>query len=312
MRNKLLQIAHAELGVTENPPGTNKSKYGKWYGSGLDGQKWCAMFVSWVFDQTGIPLGNIQTKNGIHHCQSAHNYYKSKGMLTTDPQPGDIVLYDWTGDGYADHIGIFKKWTTTSKTALEAYEGNTSQGNNSDGGKVMLRTRSRNLVKSFVNPGVFTDIVVVAPSEVLEVGSRGSDVTVVQNYLFELGCAIVVDGWFGKQTEGFIKDFQQRNGMTVTGKADPMTIGSLQESAAERKIAKAKFVSGSYLIKGNSGILVVELQTALNKEDTNLGLPETGVFGNLTCNAVKAFQKKHGLSSDGVVGPITWGKLGLK
>ena len=53
------------------------------------------MFVSWVFHHAGHPLGNIQGKNGIHHCQSAHNYYKEKGTLTANSESGDIVIYDW-------------------------------------------------------------------------------------------------------------------------------------------------------------------------------------------------------------------------
>ena len=311
-RNKVLQTANAELGISEHPPGSNKSKYGQWYGSGLNGQKWCAMFVSWVFDQAGIPLGNIQTKNGIHHCQSAHNYYKSKGRLTANPQEGDIVIYDWSGDGHADHIGIFKTWADTNKTILEAYEGNTSQGNDSDGGKVMLRKRSRNLVKSFIDPGVYTDGNVTPVETVLTIGSRGSEVTIMQNYLYELGYAVEVDGWFGQQTEGFIKDFQQKNRMTASGKADPVTKGALQEAVADRKIDKSKFISGSYLRKGSTGFMVTEVQRALKKKDTALLLTLNGVFDDSTLKAVKEFQKKNGLQDDGVVGPKTFDKLGLK
>ncbi len=310
-RDKVLQTAHTELGITESPAGSNKSKYGKWYGAGLDGQKWCAMFVSWVFHHAGLPLGHIQSKNGIHHCQSAHNYYKAKGKMTSNPQPGDIVIYDWSGDGHADHIGIFKKWMDSAKTVLEAYEGNTSQGNDSDGGKVMLRKRSRNLVKSFLNPGVYTDGDVTVVETALTIGSRGSEVTIVQHCLYELGYAIEVDGWFGQQTAGFVKDFQQQNLMTVTGSVDTVTKGALQEAATDRKIAKSKFVSGSYLRKGNVGFMVTEIQRALKKKDAALVLTVNGVFDDATTKAVKVFQTKSGLQADGIVGPLTFGKLEL-
>jgi murein DD-endopeptidase MepM/ murein hydrolase activator NlpD len=41
-----------------------------------------------------------------------------------------------------------------------------------------------------------------------------------------------------------------------------------------------------------------------------LGVNPTGPFGPLTHKAVVAFQKKHGLLADGIVGPLTWSKLG--
>jgi murein DD-endopeptidase MepM/ murein hydrolase activator NlpD len=41
-----------------------------------------------------------------------------------------------------------------------------------------------------------------------------------------------------------------------------------------------------------------------------LGVNPTGPFGPMTHTAVVAFQKKHGLLADGIVGPLTWSKLG--
>ena len=41
-----------------------------------------------------------------------------------------------------------------------------------------------------------------------------------------------------------------------------------------------------------------------------LGVNPPGPFGPLTHAAVVAFQRKHGLLADGIVGPLTWSKLG--
>ncbi|MDQ6967757.1 MAG: peptidoglycan-binding domain-containing protein, partial [Mariprofundaceae bacterium] len=52
------------------------------------------------------------------------------------------------------------------------------------------------------------------------------------------------------------------------------------------------------LKKGSSGQEVVELQQAL-------GIKADGIFGAGTKKAVEAYQKKHHLMVDGIVGPQT-------
>jgi len=58
--------------------------------------------------------------------------------VTSTPKPGDLVCYDWAYDGTFDHIGIFK---SGSSYEFHAVEGNTSTGNQSNGGQVMDRVR---------------------------------------------------------------------------------------------------------------------------------------------------------------------------
>lgn len=69
--------------------------------------------------------------------------------------------------------------------------------------------------------------------------------------------------------------------------------------------------SGPRLEKGASGEPVKKLQARL----TELGFDPKGVdgeFGPNTEAAVRAFQAAKGLGVDGVVGPSTWGALGIK
>lgn len=59
----VLSISEKEVGYKESPSGSNKTKYGKWYG--LDGYAWCVMFVQWVFAQAGVSL---PSQDRFLHC----------------------------------------------------------------------------------------------------------------------------------------------------------------------------------------------------------------------------------------------------
>ncbi|HRC11213.1 MAG TPA: CHAP domain-containing protein [Niabella sp.] len=143
----IVDIALKEIGYKEFPENSNKTKYGKWFG--LDGLAWCGIFVSWVYDKAGFPLGNIGFTKGFAGCQTAVAYFKKKNKIVLYPQIGDIVFFDWNGDGRYDHTGIYVK--DTSMTLFSSIEGNTSLTNNSNGGEVMKRERKfKNAI--FVRP----------------------------------------------------------------------------------------------------------------------------------------------------------------
>lgn len=148
---KIVQTARTEIGVSESPPNSNKTKYGVWFG--WDGQPWCAQFVSWCYDKAGYPLGNIGFPKGFAGCQTAYSHFLSTKEITTHPQEGDIVLFDWNGDRRYDHTGIFVKWVDELKGIFESIEGNTSLTNDSNGGSVMLRTRNKS-VSVFCHPKI--------------------------------------------------------------------------------------------------------------------------------------------------------------
>ena len=310
-RQSIINTAAAENGTKESPANSNKTKYGKWYG--LDGVKWCATFVSWVFDHAGHPLEAVDTAKGYQSCQSGFNFWKRKNRLTNDPQPGDIVLYDWDGDNTCDHTGIFVKWLDDAKTKFQAWEGNTAQGNDSDGGQVMLRERKRSLVRTFVTPMALdgTTSTNINTEDILEKGDSGSSVTSLQKLLHDLNFKITVDGIFGSETELIIKEFQKKHSLNITGIVTPEIRGIIEEEASLPKIPIKRFSSGSFIKKGDSGSAVLAIQQALNVMGANPSLDESGIFDNATFSAVKAFQQKKNLEVDGIVGPASFGALGI-
>jgi len=147
-RELIIDIATKEITTKEDPANSNMQKYGLWYG--MNGVPWCAIFVSWVYDQAKQTLPNINTIHGFHYVPSIYVYAKKNNLITFNPEPGDISIYDWDGDKSADHTGIFKRWINESKTMFEAIEGNTSHSNASNGGEVMLMSRGINHVQAFI------------------------------------------------------------------------------------------------------------------------------------------------------------------
>jgi peptidoglycan hydrolase-like protein with peptidoglycan-binding domain len=62
------------------------------------------------------------------------------------------------------------------------------------------------------------------------------------------------------------------------------------------------------LKKGSRGAAVKTLQTELKNQGYYSGKID-GIYGKGTVSAVKAFQKKNGLKTDGIAGPLTQAKL---
>jgi cell wall-associated NlpC family hydrolase len=149
MSQKIVDIARKELGYKEFPANSNKTKYGKWFG--LDGVAWCAIFVSWCYDKAGYPLGNIGFPKGFAGCQTGFAHWSKTKEITKDPQPGDIVLFDWNKDGRYDHAGIFIK--DLGNGYFQTIEGNTSATNQSNGGEVQERKRKYDCA-IFIHPKI--------------------------------------------------------------------------------------------------------------------------------------------------------------
>ena len=138
----VLKIAAGQLGTTESPAGSNRTKYGKWMG--LDGQPWCMSFVQWCFDQAGTPL---PYKTGS--CSALLNWYRShrpESVFVSGPQPGDIAIFTF------GHTGIVEK---ALPNAVQCIEGNTSPGaagSQDNGGGVYRRQRNMALVRALIRP----------------------------------------------------------------------------------------------------------------------------------------------------------------
>ena len=142
-------------------------------------------------------------------------------------------------------------------------------------------------------------------------GSSGDAVKALQSALKELGFYTgSVDGSYGSGTRGAVVDFQKMNGLTQSGSADGATQALLYEGSPKNskgKAAQVKTVApveGAAISSGSKGEAVSRLQTRLKELGYYTGSVD-GVAGSGTVKAVKAFQKKNGLSQTGTADAAT-------
>lgn len=147
LREKLVraELAAAKLGIREVGANNHGPEVKKFLAEvGLpEGYAWCDAFQSYeehaVFGKR-LPIESASVAQ-------TYNVARSLGWVVSQPARGDLVLYDFNGDGRADdHIGIVVNVLKVGGGfyTLRTVEGNTSSGvagSQQDGGGVFVRTR---------------------------------------------------------------------------------------------------------------------------------------------------------------------------
>ncbi|AMM44867.1 L-alanoyl-D-glutamate peptidase [Bacillus phage SP-15] len=146
-------------------------------------------------------------------------------------------------------------------------------------------------------------------SSTLKYGSKGSAVKTLQSNLKTLGYNIGksgVDGIYGNDTVTAVKKFQKDKKLAVDGIAGSATLAAIKK-AIDAKKPSTPASSGSAIVPypghvikyGSKGKDVERIQRAVK-------VNPDGIYGRDTEAAVKAYQKRHGLTADGIVGLKTW------
>lgn len=139
---QIISRAKAEVGTVESPANSNNVKYNTWYyGHPVSGAAypWCCVFIAWLFRDAQTLCKKTAS------CSDLYNWFKARGQIVKNPQPGDLVFFKWNSAIKApcQHIGIVIDVNGNTKTTIE---GNTSTTSNDNGGKVMIRRRTSNIV----------------------------------------------------------------------------------------------------------------------------------------------------------------------
>jgi hypothetical protein len=223
-KSAVLKRAASEISYAEKP--VNKTKYGKWYG--LDGQPWCAMFVSWVANQEASL--DIIPKHA--YTPSGANWFKKqKRWHTSGPKSGDVAYFKFPGGpNRIHHVGFVE--SVRSDGMLVTIEGNTSPADNRNGGMVMRRVRNPKYVVGYGRPK-YKAAVRKYPGKVITRKSKSAvaDVKWVQTRLNLHGAnpKLVVDGVFGNNSYKAGKKFRlaKFKGRPQLGNIGPATWDAL-------------------------------------------------------------------------------------
>ena len=141
----------------------------------------------------------------------------------------------------------------------------------------------------------------------LRKGATGSAVKNLQTKLKKLGFYnAYVDGSYGDTTVAAVKAFQKKYNLTADGVAGSETLKKLD--SAYKNADSNNSTDDDSLRKGATGTAVKTLQTNLKKLGFYTAYVD-GSFGATTESAVKAFQRKYGLTADGVAGSATLKKI---
>ena len=119
----IVEVALTQLGNEGGQP------YWSWYGF-EERVEWCACFVSWCADQCGYIESGIIPK--FAGCVDGANWFKGNGQWQDrnyEPQAGNIIFFDWEGDGETDHVGIVEKCENGVVYTVEGNSGDACRQN---------------------------------------------------------------------------------------------------------------------------------------------------------------------------------------
>lgn len=265
---------------------------------------WCATFVSAV----SVKLGYTDIIPTECSCGRMIELFKGIGAWVEDesrtPAPGDIIFYDWgdsgkgNNQGWPDHVGIVEKVSGGKITVIE--------GNYGDAVKRRTIPVNDRYIRGYGVPKYDADKAEApAPSytkaSCVKAGQLWLNMTHGGLLRKHHGAILSVDGDYGAKTRAAAlcvwKDYVNRkHGCNLT----PSNKNFFSSCKTAAKKVQLK--------QGATGDLVYIAQLILAAGGFYLDDID-GSFGAVSDKAVRDYQKKKGLTVDGLIGPATWHSL---
>ena len=332
-KEKLISIAKAQVG---NGP----SRYRNWYyGNEGYGIAWCAVFVSWCFNQIGGLGKYIEKTDGAGSIARESiaeglggKWYESEFTdSSTNPQVGDIIVFVWNYAGrywnqdkyYSDHVGIVY---AVDNNYVYTIEGNSGSSNDTSSVKMRSYSRWSGAINGYYRPAWKNEESKQEKQEQdepieeemeFELNDRSNGVLAYKSLLRQanqLGLIKIKVGTsniFDTATKNATLEVQKNFKLDVDGIAGVQTITALQkaiEGATERKARRfTSMKEGDW----NLGVacyktlcaIAKDLKLITAKTDEKLG------FGDGTTKATKQIQDMICEKETGVVSEYTVQKL---
>lgn len=303
----------------------------------MTGGAWCNAYVCYVANEGGVKSLFF---DGAKETYCPHSIKWCQSHLAQIPlylaMPMDIIYFDWNANRVPDHIGFVRNRIDTS--VIYTHEGNTSGGivdeKKRKVGYVLGVFRphfkgSYDISKPLTVDGAFDYSSIAMLQKALGIkvdGILGKDTVKA----LQKKAGVTPDGAWGKNTS---KAVQKMVGTTADGQFGINSVKALQKwinkqvqfktdgtktetvKKTTETVKKVETTTTKYtgiipmgtLKKGSRGTDVKYLQNFLNAFGCNCGTAD-GDFGDKTFGAVKSFQYKNGLTSDGIWGANSYSK----
>lgn len=292
---RIIALARTQVGTAEIPPGSNNVVYNTdYYGGPVSGGSypWCCVFIWWLFWKLGLSTefcGGAKTA----YCPYVVNFARNTGRWITgaDFKPGDLFLYDWDGDGIADHIGLCSNWYGSFGSAIE--------GNMNDAVQEISRS-----VSSIM--GAYRPAYADGGDELPAPGDEDTYTVQQGDSLWSIAEKILGDG------SRWIEIYELNNlpsSVIYPGQVLKLPVSN-SDTQPEPDLPKAVQIPMPVLRAGCSGRVVETLQLMLQR--WHFALPVCGVdgeFGQETEAALLAFQREWYLDQNGRTDEPTWRAL---
>ena len=231
--DSIIEVAKKYIGTTEGSAKHkeiidlyNQARYSDGYHMTMT-DPWCCAFVVAMFQICGM----ADIVPGYAYCDGMIQVYKQWGRWNNrigyTPKKGDVIFYDWNGDGSSDHVGIVSDNSFGQLTVIE--------GNKSDTvGYRKIGTDSSQIMgygvpnydastgepngNNTVNPVYEIDNEYIRTLPLLQYGSKGIYVKILQVLLNYYNHAdLDVDGDFGPHTKSTVADYQMKYKLEIDG-----------------------------------------------------------------------------------------------
>lgn len=210
---------------------------------------WCHATIS----AAAAVAGCLDIIPNTAYCPTGVNYFKARGQWHPrssgySVQAGDIIYYDWDGDGLSDHVGCV---IAVNGQVLTAREGNKSNAMGDRG-----INRYDGCIMGFGHPAWDDSISSgsgATSNGVLRRGSSGAAVKTMQTMLIKVGYSCGVsgsDGIFGTDTYTAVVLFQRAHNLAADGEYGENTKAVLERAYKDATGSQGDAVAaGTYTVR---------------------------------------------------------------